>query len=455
MEENYSQKIRQVGDKIWAASRNELYVAMRYLDVALSSLTYVMTDGTETFGTDGKCLYYDGEYLMNLFEADRIRINRGYLHLLFHCIYRHPFKEGTREKRIWNLSCDVAVEALLDENPKRQYRIVVSGIRRTLYQKLKAESKVLTAEGIYRYFQRHPQDPVQLMVYEREFCVDDHHFWYREDDRQPNLPQMMNQRWKDISERMQTEMETMQKGIGQDEEGLLESVRAENRERYDYREFLRKFAVMREEVQVDLDSFDYIFYTYGLSMYGNMPFIEPQESKDVKKIEEFVIAIDTSISCSRELICAFLGQTYEILKNSESFHRKINLHIIQCDDQIREDHVITKSDEMLDYIDQFEIRHSGGTDFRPVFAYVEELIEAHQFTQLKGLIYFTDGCGIYPKKKPDYDVAFVFMQEEYTDVGVPAWAIKLVLEPEQLVEEAGEKSCLQADSRERMERKTI
>ncbi len=64
---------------------------------------------------------------------------------------------------------------------------------------------------------------------------------------------------------------------------LIGQVQVENRDRYDYREFLRKFSVLREEVSVDPDSFDYIFYSYGLSMYGNMPLIEPQEWKEVKK----------------------------------------------------------------------------------------------------------------------------------------------------------------------------
>ena len=49
---------------------------------------------------------------------------------------------------------------------------------------------------------------------------------------------------------------------------------------------------------VDPDSFDYNFYSYGLSLYGNMPLIEPQEWKEVQKVEEFVIVIDTSMSCS-------------------------------------------------------------------------------------------------------------------------------------------------------------
>ncbi len=44
---------------------------------------------------------------------------------------------------------------------------------------------------------------------------------------------------------------------------------------------------------MDDDAFDFIFYTYGLQMYGNLPLIEALEYKEVKKVEELVIAIDT------------------------------------------------------------------------------------------------------------------------------------------------------------------
>lgn len=33
-----------------------------------------------------------------------------------------------------------------------------------------------------------------------------------------------------------------------------------------------------------------------------------------------------------------------------------------------------------------------------------------EFHRLKGLLYFTDGEGIYPVKRPVYDTAFVFVE---------------------------------------------
>ena len=128
----------------------------------------------------------------------------------------------------------------------------------------------------------------------------------------------------------------------------------------------------------------------------------------------------------------FMHKTYNILKSTESFFSKINLHIIQCDAQIQEDAKITSQEEFDRYLENMKIRGLGGTDFRPVFQYVEQLRREKEFQNLRGLIYFTDGYGTFPERKPDYETAFVFIREEYELPEVPAWAIKLVLEQEEI-----------------------
>lgn len=74
----------------------------------------------------------------------------------------------------------------------------------------------------------------------------------------------------------------------------------------------------------------------------------------------------------------------------------------------------------------------GGTDFRPVFAYVDALVKQGAFDHLKGLIYFTDGFGVFPRKKPEYETAFVFIDSAKNNLKVPAWAMKVVLGSEEI-----------------------
>ena len=63
-----------------------------------------------------------------------------------------------------------------------------------------------------------------------------------------------------------------------------------------------------------------------------------------------------------------------------------------------------------------------------MFERVRELQAEGAFQSLRGLIYFTDGMGIYPQKRPPYDVAFVLLEEPPLSVNMPPWAIRLVLD---------------------------
>ncbi len=436
---NITKDFEAVCLQILQGSRRELYLNMRYLDLALSAFRYQVNASYGGIGTDGEYLVVHPKMLADLYEKDARLVNRVYLHTVLHCLMRHVFKVSRRDAQLWRLSCDMAVESIIDSMHHRSIRTGISRLRKNWYDLLHTKLKVLTAEGIYRFLLERRLSDFEKLSLMAEFCIDDHSLWRAPDDNdQPPSPkmQMLQNNWKDISEKTQTEMETFSREAAEGAGDLLKTTQVENRERSDYKGFLRKFAVWREQMEVDPDSFDYVFYTFGLSMYGNMPLIEPQEYREVKRIEEFVIVIDVSMSTSGELVKTFLEQTYAVLTEAESYMAKVNIRILQCDEQVRQDVRITSRKELDDYMGSFTLEGGGGTDFRPAFTYVQELIESGQFQNLRGMIYFTDGYGTYPKRKPPFDAAFVFMEEDYTDVSVPPWAIKLIVEKEQLEEDA-------------------
>lgn len=425
--------------EILRRARNELYLNMRFLDVALSSLEFEADWAFPGVGTDGFRLVYHPEYLAERFQAGRVLVNRAYLHMVFHCLFGHvgacrPGKEDleeARESRLWDLACDVAMESILDGLYQKCVYIHPSAGRREFYLRLKSGGlKVFTAEGVYRALGAMDLEERDLARLEREFFVDDHSLWSR--PQPPARARERQNRWKDNREKVQTAMETGSKEQSEDYRDLLEQVRAENRERYDYRDFLRRFSVLREEIGVDVDSFDYGLYAYGMELYGNMPLLEPLETREARRIEDFVIVVDTSMSCSGDLVRRFLEETYGVLAEAESYFRKINVHIIQCDDQVQSDAVIRSQEEMRAYLEAFSVKGHGGTDFRPAFEYVRGLRAEGRFSELRGLLYFTDGKGIYPVESPPYTTAFVFIEDHFTDVSVPPWAMKLILTGEDL-----------------------
>ena len=233
--------------------------------------------------------------------------------------------------------------------------------------------------------------------------------------------------WKSIASEMETALQTIDKRHGDKAGNTLGNLSLATRSRVDYEAFLHRFSTIAEDVKLNNEEFDYLFYTYGLDRYGNMPLIEPLEYCEDNRIRDFVIAIDTSESCSNGLTRIFLTRTYEILRKSVGESDRVSIHIVQCDAEVQSDTVITCLKDILAYADDLKVGGLGGTDFRPVFAYVDQLLEEGAFRNLRGMVYFTDGEGVYPDHAPSYDVAFVFVENEGKQRRVPPWACKVVM----------------------------
>ena len=448
MEQKQLTKAEKLAEEVLILSRNTLLVNLRFLDAALSQFEMKPVDESSML-TDGHFLLYNAKHVLSNFKHQKETVVRDYLHIVMHCVYRHMFMDPTLDRLLWDLACDIAVENVITDLGLKAAASFRESLQAKDIANFQKECKMLTAEKIYAYLKTNNIDPMTATEIRSRFYADNHEIWYmtdeekqeqfgiggnsqNEDEETECSPLLSSTElkafWQQISERMQVDVETFGKQRGDMAGGLIQNLKEVNREKYDYTSFLKKFAVMGEAMKINDDEFDYIFYTYGLKLYDKMPLIEPLEYKEVKRIKEFVIAIDTSGSVVSEQVQAFVQKTYNILKSTESFFSKINLHIIQCDADIQEHIKITNQDEFDEYLKNMQIKGLGGTDFRPVFEKVDELIKNKEFRNLKGLIYFTDGYGIFPERKPDYDTAFVFVKDDYEIPEVPPWAIKLVLE---------------------------
>ena len=455
-------ELEETSKKILNMVRTELYLSMRFMGPALGSLDFQMDLSTRTVGTDAVSIRFNPAFLMQSYLERPELLNRTYMHMLMHCLFRHMFSAREhKDGELWDLCCDIAAESVVDSMDYPTILRVTSDFRQQWYEKLEGEVKVLTAEKLYHYFSTRKRDPYMEESLRQEFALCDHSFWERmkppEEDKGPKAPSRSDSteetprtgetgqqekdavpfgkadpkedEWTEHAKRIQSDMETYAKDAAEDAGKLLWMLSLKNRVRKSYREFLKKFAVVREEVSVDMDSFDYGFYMYGLNLYGNMPLIEENEYREAKRIEELVIAIDTSASCKDKLVQQFLNETGAILKNQESFFHHVNVRILECDNQIQKDIRITNLEDLEKYADQFEVQGGYGTDFRPVFSYVEELRQKGELRNLRGLMYFTDGFGTYPEKPTDYETVFVFYgDEEKEEAKVPDWALKLYLD---------------------------
>ena len=101
MEEmSLEQGLEEIGHKILVLTRNELYMKMRFMDVALSAFYYVQDFSVDLLATDGETMYFNGQMLGGEYRQNRIEVNRAYLHLVLHCIFRHVFRRNGREELV-------------------------------------------------------------------------------------------------------------------------------------------------------------------------------------------------------------------------------------------------------------------------------------------------------------------------------------------------------------------
>jgi predicted metal-dependent peptidase len=298
-----------------------------------------------------------------------------------------------------------------------------------MYDRLKERKQGISAAVIYRMIEN--EELEQKILLQKEFYTDDHCYWPKKEDGQAKQEQAVRNQnqWNKIARQTKMEQE-MRGGETTDGEDLFLAQAAAEKSRRSYKDFLQRFSVLREEIGVDPEEFDLNYYTYGLKLYGNMPLMEPLESREVKKIREFVIAIDTSYSTSGTLVEQFLKETFSILTQKNSFFAQSKIRVIQCDNQIRSDVELKSERDIAALMQEFTFAGGGSTDFRLVFSYINDLIERGELKNLGGLLYFTDGRGAYPKIRPEYQTAFLFL-EDYDDAAVPPWAIRLKLEPEE------------------------
>lgn len=423
---------KRLAAQVMQLAHDDLLMHLRFLDTALANVPWRERENMNCMASDGQFCYYDPVWVLKTYKNEEKRVARTYLHMLLHCVFAHSFQYGKMDQRLWDMAADIAVENVIRELDLPGVTLPQDADAARKLKILREDIGPLTAERIYRYFRNNPISDREWEEFTGLFVKDVHSLWQPAENYEIGLEQ-----WKKISERIKADLGSFTKQRA-GAETLQKNLEETTKDRYDYSDILSRFTVMGEDITVNDEEFDYIYYTYGLDHYGNLPLIEPLEYKETHKVREFVIAIDTSASCKGETVKAFLRKTYSILKSSENFFHKVNVHILQCDNEVRSDVKVTCDEDFENFMKYGKLSGFGATDFRPVFGYLDELKDKGEFENLKGLIYFTDGYGIYPERMPDYDVIFAFLDEDENRGAVPPWSLKVVLESEELQKQSGQ-----------------
>lgn len=460
--------INKIAEKIMEQGKKTVCRELPPFIRAINALEFKLSENNYNY-TNGNTFYYFPKDICNKYKSDKNNITRLLLHSLLHCSLLHIYNTDFKNKKLWNLACDICVEKIINDAKLPCSQTEKSATQNNIIKNLSNEIKSFTAENIYYYLSTQKQIN-NIDLYTELFFSDNHSNWYKnslfsiddddetievearsiykmEDDKSgesqgngktltefsDSAAKNTEKAWREITKQILRDSDIFPSQMGTNTGENFQILEAVTREEYDYSELLKKFIKTDEALEINDDEFDYIYYTYGLKLYGNIPLIEPLEYSENGKIKKLIIAIDTSGSVKGEIVEGFIKKTYAILNSTDFFRTDFEIHIIQCDSVIQNITVIKSPTELEDYMKNLVLQGFGGTDFTPVFQYVEELYEGSQKKELNGLIYFTDGDGIYPEKTPLYKNVFVIHDNGFDKGKLPVWATPLYIDKNQLI----------------------
>ena len=430
--------------KVWELTLRNLRMKLPGLSEALGTLKFLPEADVKYLACDGFTVYYEPDTLMQHYRQNSGSLERDLLHIILHNMYLHPVLMRNHSERHWNLACDLTVERILDSWRLKGLERPGADFRSYQLKELKLPRRWNTVENMYDALMEQYPTMEKLQQLEDLNRIDDHCKWtvYRpkddEDYKQESEGRGEGQagtgdgkafmdQWERLRKEWNPQMGEEHNRAGNQAGVNIQKTPIKQKKEFDYRHFLEGFMVCQEEVELDLDSIDYLPYWYSRNHYDDIVLIEPLEYKEVHKLDEMVIAIDTSGSCSGKIVKRFLQETWSILTESGNFFKKMHVHIIQCDSAIQEHVVVHSREEFQEYMEDVTVKGLGGTDFRPVFELVQKLIDEKELLNLKALLYFTDGDGVYPKDPPPFETAFIFLNRAYEKQKIPEWGIRLNL----------------------------
>lgn len=281
--------------RIWETYRGELSSIYPHLDAAFATLVWDGSTALNSAGTDGEAIHCQPEWVLTQYARAPVIIRRLYLHMLLHCLFLHPFSSQTN---VSDLALDMAVEQIIACQKQNRLALPLDPIRENAFSVMgdvplsPQRVEALLSAGAFAATRE---------ALETAFTMDDHSLWRKSHSAETE------RQWQAIA----TAAAGAKRGSGR--RGYMagdgtEDIDFAHRRGRDYRSFLRRFMVTGEELELDSESFDLPFYNFSMSHYGNLPMLEPLEYKEVSRLEELVIAIDTSGSCSQEMVVAVSGR---------------------------------------------------------------------------------------------------------------------------------------------------
>jgi len=324
-----------------------------------------------TAATDGRKFYYNSRFIDKL-KPKEVEFLFG--HEVLHCCYDHISRNGDRDKQLFNIACDYAVNRDLVTHRVGTMITTVDCLYDMQYDGMSAEE---IYDVLYENAEKIDVDDLIEKLIDQHLEGDSSESSNSgkngEGDGSSSGPDKLSKEDKEAikNEIKEAMMQASQAaGAGNTPAGIARAINELTNPKMDWRELLRQS--LESTIKTD---FSWCRTSRrGWHIDAVLPGMTPGEDVDI------VVAIDTSGSISNQMLNNFLSEVQGIMDSFASF----KIHLFAFDTEVHNPQTFTSNN--LDDMSDYELLGHGGTDFECVFKYlVDNAIEPQR------LVMFTDG----------------------------------------------------------------
>lgn len=321
--------------------------------LALSLPTRYRDNPHEVFETDGLTLYID-EAKSTPYEEGALKFQ--YAHILLHILLKHAFRMQERDRKVWNRSCDIVINLLLSDFDRIGER---------------------------------PEDEVMLEKFRDSSVEEVYHALYQEssegEGKQDETP---NQQKMDLIE-SEGETAAAEEEIDALIVQAMGAAKKQGNIPASFEEMINEVIRPKIDLQTLLHAYmsESFFDKTSDFCRPNRRYIHqglylPGYRQEQSRLN-LTIALDRSMSITREVFSKFLGIIDAILRMSSDF----SVTVVPFDEKVHEELIVTYDAQSTRPEVAFG-KGNGGTDFESVVRYLKSDPE---FDQNRFLLVLSDG----------------------------------------------------------------
>lgn len=333
--------------------------------LALSINSEFKENINSAFLTDGFKITIDTEKLA---KYSRDEITYLYAHTLLHIVLKHPYRQKTRDRNIWNQSCDVVINNILStfENV---------GIR-PADEIIDLEFKDKCVEEVYEILYKKKKEELSKTTPDKNGKIES----YAYDKSKLDLDEVLTKSEKTNQEKLDgiiIQALSLAKKSSNLYEGMSIEIDTLIKPEIDLHDVLKEYLISSFfEKQISYERPNKRFIDRGIYMPG---------TKKLNDNLNIFVALDSSSSVSLDEYKKFLGIISEI---AESFY-EYKIDILPFDLKVRNEYIISfDSFNPLSNKELLIPKSNGGTNFDELLNYLKKSSEVRNDSLLIAL---TDG----------------------------------------------------------------